>query len=302
MLVIGGIDMISKSVIMAILAGIAVTGLIPLIAGLVLLAMHKIKASSFWAGVLTYIIAMIVYSIVGGIVSAVMMFSSGGMSNIVSESVEPSVGMTVMLMVIMSAVFMLSMGICIGSCMKKTRTFKGAVSCGLGFGAGYMVTTAIGLVSNYMTCASINSGDFDRQYVQLIEMGMLDKEAVSAMKEVYTSMTVTDALVSIISAVVGAALFAASAVFIMRAVCARILFAGVGVSFALFAFQSMVQSIIPNAVAGVVIAAAVGAAALIFALRMREQIVPPPKPSYASDSFMQTVENVTGKSEDAEVK
>lgn len=292
--------MISKGVIMAALAGIAVTGLIPVIAGLVLLAMHKIKASSFWAGVLAYIIAMIAYTIVGGIVSAVMMVSSGGIGGTMSEALEPSVGLTVTLMVIMSAVFMLSMGICIGSCMKKTRTFKGAVSCGLGFGVGYMVTAAIGLVSNYMTFASINSGDFDKQYVQLIEMGMLDKESVSAMKEVYTSMTVTDTLIGIISAVAGAALFAASAVFIMRAVCARILFAGVGVSFALFAFQSMVQSIIPNAVAGVVIAAAVGAAALIFALRMREQIVPPPKPSYASDSFLQTVEN--SKSEDAEVK
>ncbi len=292
--------MISKGVIMAALAGIAVTGLIPVIAGLVLLAMHKIKASSFWAGVLAYIIAMIAYTIVGGIVSAVMMVSSGGIGGTMSEAMEPSVGLTVTLMVIMSAVFMLSMGICIGSCMKKTRTFKGAVSCGLGFGVGYMVTAAIGLVSNYMTFASINSGDFDKQYVQLIEMGMLDKETFSAMKEVYTSMTVTDTLIGIISAVAGAALFAASAVFIMRAVCARILFAGVGVSFALFAFQSMVQSIIPNAVAGVVIAAAVGAAALIFALRIREQIVPPPKPSYASDSFMQTVEN--SKNEDAEVK
>ncbi len=292
--------MISKGVIMAALAGIAVTGLIPVIAGLVLLAMHKIKASSFWAGVLTYIIAMIAYTIVGGIVSAVMMVSSGGIGGTMSEAMEPSVGLTVTLMVIMSAVFMLSMGICIGSCMKKTRTFKGAVSCGLGFGVGYMVTAAIRLVSNYMTFASINSGDFDKQYVQLIEMGMLDKETFSAMKEVYTSMTVTDTLIGIISAVAGAALFAASAVFIMRAVCARILFAGVGVSFALFAFQSMVQSIIPNAVAGVVIAAAVGAAALIFALRIREQIVPPPKPSYASDSFMQTVEN--SKNEDAEVK
>lgn len=119
--------MISKSVIMAILAGIAVTGLIPIIAGLVLLAMHKIKASSFWAGVLTYIIAMIVYTIVGGIVSGVMMASSGSLGGNMSEALEPSVGMTVMLMVVMSAVFMLSTGICIGSCMKKTRTFKGAV-------------------------------------------------------------------------------------------------------------------------------------------------------------------------------
>ncbi len=292
--------MISKGVIMAALAGIAVTGLIPVIAGLVLLAMHKIKASSFWAGVLTYIIAMIAYTIVGGITSGIMMAASGSIGGTMSEAMEPSVGLTVTLMVIMSAVFMLSMGICIGSCMKKTRTFKGAVSCGLGFGVGYMVTTAIGLVSNYMIFASINSGDFDKQYVQFIEMGVFDKETVSAMKEVYTSMTVTDTLVGIISAVAGAALFAASAVFIMRAVCARILFAGVGVSFALFAFQSIVQSIIPNAVAGVVIAAAVGAAALIFALRIREQIVPPPKPSYASDSFMQTVEN--SKNEDAEVK
>lgn len=291
--------MITKSVIMAVLAGAAVTGVVPVIAGLVLLAMHKIKASSFWAGVLTYIIALIVYAIVGGIISVVMMASSGNIADAASAAAEPSVGLTVTLMAIRSAVFMLSTGICIGSCMKKTRTFNGAVSCGLGLGAGYMVTAAISFVSSYMTCAAINSGEFDRQYGQLIEMGAVDKEAVSAMKVVYTSMTVTDTLVSIISAVAGAALFAASAVFIMRAVCARLLFAGVGVSFALLFVQNIVQSIIPNAVAGVVIAAAIGAAALIFALRMRERIVPPPKPSYASDSFMQTVES--SKSEDAEV-
>lgn len=283
--------MISKSVIMAVLAGIAVTGLIPVIAGLVLLAMHKIKASSFWAGVLAYVIAMIVYTIVGGITSGIMMAASGNMSDVMSAASEPPIGLTVLLTVIMSAAFMLSMGICIGSCMKKTRTFKGAVSCGLGFGVSYLITTAIGFVSSYTTFVSINSGDFDRQYIQLVEMGMFDKETVNAMKEVYTSMTVADTLVSILSAAAVAALFAASAVFIMRAVCARLLFAGVGISFVLFAVQNSVAAVIPNAVAGVVVAVAIGAAALIFALRMREQIVPPPKPSYAADSFMQSIEN-----------
>ena len=54
--------MIGQNVIYAVLIGIVITGVIPVIGGIILLAAGKLKGSSFWAGVLTYIIAIIVYA------------------------------------------------------------------------------------------------------------------------------------------------------------------------------------------------------------------------------------------------
>lgn len=279
--------MISQSVIMAVLIGIVITGLVPVIGGIVLLATHKIKGTSFWAGVLAYIIAMIVYSIIGGIISAAAMFSTGDMTG---ASIENSPALSAGLSAILAVCLALSMGICIGSCMKKTRTFKGAVSCGLGFGVSYMITTAIGLVSYYSTFSQINSGAFDKMYAQFVEMGAMDKEMVKTMKAMYTEFTVTDSLAQIIVAIGLTALLVAAAVFIMRGACVKKLFAGMGVSALALAGASAVSAIIPNVLVGTVVAAAIGVAALIFAVRMKEQVVAPENP-VVQDSFMQSIEN-----------
>ncbi len=285
--------MIEKNVIMAVLTGVAVTGVVPVIAGIVLLAMHKIKASSFWAGVLAYVIAFIAFTIVGGIISVTAMMSSGDMQSIMNgnaSGVEVSPVLTIIVNAIMALVFALSMSICIGKCMKNTRTFVGAVSCGLGFGIGYTVTAAISLYSLYTSFVMVNSGGFDRLYSQAVSMGAISKEQVNAMKETFTSVTAADALIQIVSAIGGAAMFAAAAVFIMRGACIRKLFTGTAAAFAAIAVQNIAEGIIPNVIAGAVISLAIGAAALIFAVRMREKITPPPKPVY-NDSFMRTVEN-----------
>ncbi len=283
--------MVEKNVIMAVLSGIAVTGVIPIIAGLVLLAVHKIKASSFWAGVLAYIIAFLAYTIVGGIISLTAMASSGNMQNIISGNAEVSPILVTVLDLIMALVFSLSMCICIGSCMKNTRTFIGAVSCGLGFGIGYMVTAAMSLYSLYSGFVMVNSGGFDKIYAQSVDAGIMTKEQVNAMKQTFTSMTAADALIQIVSAIGGAALFAAAAVFIMRGACAKKLFAGTAAAFAALAAQHVAEGLIPNVIAGAVVSLAIGAAALIFAVRMREKVTPPPKPVY-NDSFMRSIESV----------
>lgn len=283
--------MIEKNVIMAVLTGIAATGVLPVIAGIVLLAAHKIKASSFWAGVLAYIIAFLAYTIVGGIISLTAMMSSGNMQNIMSGNtgdIKISPVLTAVLNLIMALVFSLSMCICIGSCMKNTRTFIGAVSCGLGFGIGYTVTAAFSLYTLYSGFVMINSGAFDQLYAKSVDAGVMTKEQVNAMKQSFTSMTAADAFIQIVSAIGGAALFAAAAVFIMRGACAKKLFAGTAAAFAALAAQHVAEGLIPNVIAGAVISLAIGAAALIFAVRMREQVTPPPKPVY-NDSFMRTV-------------
>lgn len=270
--------MITQSVIAITLIGIVITGLIPVIGGIILMATGRIKASSFWAGVLSYIIAMLATSIVAvilGIAAPNMVANNPTVYGIISS-------------LITGVLIALAMGICVKSCM-KTRTFNAALSCGLGFGASYAVTLAIGFVGMYITFGSINSGAFDVQYAEFVKMGVFDKETVNMLKATYTDYTVTNIVQEILTAVFFAAAMAAAAVFIMRFVCTGKAFIGICSAIATLAVYS-IGSVIPNAVAAIVITAAIGIAALIFALRMKEEVVPPEKKPVA-DPFLSSVEN-----------
>lgn len=269
--------MITQSVIATTLIGVVITGLVPIIGGIVLMAMGKIKASSFWAGVLAYIIAMIVVGIVAVIIGIAAPALAGN-----------TVALGIVSSIITGVLLSLSMSVCIKSCM-KLRTFNAALSCGLGFGAGYAVTMAIELIGMYVTFGNINSGAFDVQYAQFVQMGYMDKETVNMLKETYTSQTVLTIVQQIIMTVFFAAALAAAAVFVMRFVCAGKAFIGIGYALATLTLYS-IESIIPNAAAAIIGAAAIGIAALIFALRMKEQVVPPEK-KVEIDPFMSSVEN-----------
>lgn len=273
--------MITQGVITAALIGVVITGLIPIIGGLVLMAMGKVKASSFWAGVLTYIISIIIVTIASLIVG------------IVIGIINPALAQNTVLLGIVGAVlncviFAPAMGVCVKSCM-KTRTFNAALSCGLGFGASYSVTTAISLLSTYITFASINSGEFDRQYAELIKMGVFDKETFNMLKATFTEYTVAQIVQMIITAIFFAAAITAAAVFIMRFVCTGRALPGIGLAMAAIGVCG-IGSVIPNAAAAMIVTAAIGIAALIFAVRMKEQVTPPEKKA-AYDPFMSSVEN-----------
>ncbi|MCM1059043.1 MAG: hypothetical protein NC452_01980 [Eubacterium sp.] len=295
--------MISRGVIAAALAGLAVTGVIPVIAGLVLLAVHKIKASSFWAGVLAFVIAFVIYAVAGGILSAVIMLSAanGDMSQMMNAAADENSTLTAVLQICLGILFALAMSICVGGCM-KTRTFNAALSCGLGFGVSYLVVAAIDFYSFYASFTQINSGEFDILYAPMVAQGLIDKETVSTLKETVVNQTAGNMLISIVSSFAAALLMTAAAVFIMRGVCAKKAFAGIGASLLLFTVQFGAAGLISNAAAAAVIAVAIGAAALIFAVRMRSDIVPPPKPSYAGDSFMQSIENAKNSADDTDGK
>ena len=290
--------MISREVITAVLIGLVVTGLIPIAAGLVLLAMHKIKASSFWAGVLAFVIAIVAFSIISGIISAAVMVSSvqNGATDIMTAAMNENSTLTAVLQIFMGVAIVLAMAVCIGKCM-KTRTFNAALSCGLGFGISYLVTAAMSFFTSYSTFSMINNGSFDSQYAAMVSQGIISKEAVNAMKETFTAMTVGDVLFSIVLSAAVALLMTAGAVLIMRGVCAKRTFAGIGISLVLFAAQFGIMGFVPNAAASAVVAAAIGAAALIFALRMGKDIVPPERPSYTNDSFMQSIENAKSETD-----
>ena len=273
--------MIGQNVIYAVLIGIVITGVIPVIGGIILLAAGKLKGSSFWAGVLTYIIAIIVSSIIISIASMPMLMQSDGFPTPESTS---SAGIGVVSSIIIALCFALSMGICIKSCMKKTRSFKGGISCGLGFAAGYAVTTAIGFVSIYTIFSMINSGIFDTQYTILIE-----KEDFAAMKAVYTDYTIP-AIASETASTFGLSLAAAaSGVFIMRFVCAKKTFLGILISAVVILLEN-ISAVIPNVIAASVVPLAIGAAAMIFAFRMKDSTAAEEVPA-VKDDFLTAVEN-----------
>ena len=269
--------MITQSVIATTLIGVVITGLVPIIGGIVLMAMGKIKASSFWAGVLAYIIGIIAVGIAAVIIGVAAPALAGN-----------AVALGFVSSILTGVLMALSMGVCVKSCM-KLRTFNAALSCGLGFGAGYAVTIAIGLVGSYITFGSINSGAFDAQYAQLVQMGVFDKETVNMLKETYTSYTVMTITQEILTAVFFAAALAAAAVFIMRFVCAGKASLGILSAMATLTVYSL-GSALPNAVAAIIVTAAIGIAALVFALRMKEQVVPPEKKAEV-DPFLSSVEN-----------
>lgn len=275
--------MIAQNVIMAVLVGIVITGVIPVVGGIALLATGKIKGSSFWAGVLAFVIAIIVTTIISGIYTLSRMDISNMTS--ITEDIPPM--MTVVLAVVSSVILAAAMGICIAGCM-KLRTFKGAVSCGLGFAVSYLLTSAISFVSIYFQFVQINSGAFDSMYALAIQNGAMSKELFNDLKEQIIKTSFSDIIISIINAVASAVLFVAIAIFIMRGVCSKKAFAGIAVSVLIMAAVSL-PAAIQNANIATTVSAAISIVSLIIALSMKGKIIPPQKQT-VPDPFLQTVE------------
>ncbi len=279
--------MISQSVIYSVLIGIAITGVVPIIGGIALLAMGKIKGSSFWAGVLAFIIAAIITGI--GTIIVTIPTSMASMDS-ASLTAEPPAWQLIAVSIISAIVIGFSMLILIKNCM-KTRTFKAAVSAGLGYGIPQLITIAFSLVSMYLTFSQINSGAFDQIYAMSVDMGVITKEMVAEMKAMYTEFTVNDAIAQILEAIGTALLMVAAAVVIMLYVTKKKAMIGTLISIGGIGVTSIITSVITNTLVAGVIAVAIGAAAFIFAYRMKDSIVPPEKATAANDSFMQSVAN-----------
>ena len=276
--------MITQSVIMAVLIGIVITGVIPFIGGIVLLVSGKIRGTSFWAGVLAFIIAMIATAIVGAILAIPLMNmiqTNPMMFNAIS-------------MVITGVCMALAMGICIGACMKRNN-FNGALSCGLGFGTGYSVTVAIGLISTYATAAMINSGQFDAMYSAALDQGVITKEQLYELKSQFIELTTQDVIAQTVATIGLAAAMVGCAVFIMRGKCSKNLALGIISSVIIISIDG-IASMIPNPAAAAVLPAAIGIAALIFAFRMKDKVVQEQKPA-VTDSFLESIEKVQNDQE-----
>lgn len=278
--------MISQGVIYAVLIGIVLTGVIPLIGGIALLAMGKIKGSSFWAGVLAFLIA----AIVSGIGTIIVTLPTAMTPESASLTAEPPMWQLIAVSLITAVVLGFAMLILIRNCM-KTRTFKAAVSAGLGFAVPQLLTIAFSLVSMYLTFSQINSGAFDQLYAMSVDMGVITKEMVAEMKAVYLEFSAMDAIAQILGSFGTALLYVAAAVVIMLFVIKKQAMIGTLISIGGIGVASIITSVITNALVAGVIALAIGAAAFIFAYRMKGDIVPPEKATAANDSFMQSVAN-----------
>lgn len=279
--------MISQSVIYTTLIGVVLTGVIPLIGGIVLLAAKKIKGSSFWAGVLAFIIASIVTAIGTVIVTLPTAMSA---TDSASLTVETPLWQTIAISIISAVILGFSMLILIKNCMKG-RTFKAAISAGLGFGIPQAITIAFSLVTMYVTFAKINNGKFEDDYKMAVDYGAMTKEFVAEMKAMYTSLTVNDTIAQIIATFGNVFLMVAAAIVIMLFVTKKKAMIGTLIAIGSMSVTSIVTSVISNVLVASVIALAIGAAAFIFAYRMKSGIVEPEKPTYANDSFMQSIAN-----------
>lgn len=279
--------MISQAVIYSVLIGIVLTGVIPLIGGIALLAMGKIKGSSFWAGVLAFLIAAIVSGI-GTIIVSMPTAMSSAASGTVSLTVETPDWQTIAISIISAVVIGFTMLILIRNCM-KTRTFKAAVSAGLGFGIPQLLTIAFSLISMYLTFSQINSGAFDQLYAMSVDMGVLTKELVAEMKAMYTEFTVNDAITQVLAAFGNTLLMVAAAIVIMVFVTKKKAMLGTLIAIGGIGATSVITSVITNALVAGVIALAIGAAAFIFTFRMKDSITAPEKATVANDTFMQSV-------------
>ncbi len=276
--------MISQGVIYSALIGVVLAGIIPLIAGIVLLATKKIKGSSFWAGVLAFIIS----TIVSALASLPVILSTTSTDTITTET---PLWQTIAASIISAVVLGFAMLILIKNCM-KTRTFKAAVSAGLGFGIPQIITIGFGLVGMYITFAQINSGAFDQMYAMYVDTGLYTKEMVAEMKSVYTDMTVTDMIAQIVASYGNVLIMASAAIFIMIAVTQKKAMLGTLAVIGGISVTSIISSVIPNLLVASIIALAIGAAAFYFAYATREKIVAPEQPTPANDAFMQSIANV----------
>ncbi len=277
--------MISQAVIYSVLIGIVLTGVIPLIGGIVLLATGKIKGSSFWAGVLAFIIASIITAIVTVIVALPTAMTELDSASLTTET---PLWQTIVISVLSAAILGFSMLILIKNCM-KTRTFKAAISAGLGFGIPQLLTIAFSLVSMYLTFSQINSGAFDQMYAMSVDMGIITKEMVAEMKAIYTEFTVNDTIAQILAAFGNVLLMVAAAIVIMLFVTKKKAMVGTLIVIGGIGATSIVTSVITNLIVASIIALAIGAAAFIFAYRMKDSIVAPETPTVANDAFMQSI-------------
>lgn len=275
--------------IFAALIGAVIAGVIPLVTGIILLATGKIKATSFWAGVLAFVIAILASGIITIILAAPSVF--GSLSD--PSAAELSDGMNILITVLSSLILGLSLLILIKSCM-KARTFKAAVSAGLGYGIPFILTTGYSFVSMYSSFSQINTGAFDKMYELYVSQGMMSKDMAKEMaataKAMFLEMTVSDIVATTVVGFANAFIMVAAAVVIMLYVCKKKAFIGMLLATGFITVESIISILIPNVLVSAIVVFAISVAAFLYAYRVRDGIAVPEQP-VVQDNFMNSINN-----------
>lgn len=274
--------MVKQSVIAVMLSVFVVMGIFPIIAGIILLATKKFKASAFWSGLGSAFFATIVVAIVQGV-----MMGAGMTTEALTQM--PAVAISNGALILFDMAFMF---IFLRFVLKKSRSYKGAVSFGCGFGLYYLVTVGMGMISYFMSASMINSGTFDSTYSLSIQMGAIDKETVLMLKNQILSLTSGELLMSIPQYCALVLSLIASAAFILWGISKGKTMQGLLISAAAHVLILLPSLLITNVYVATAVMVVVGVGEFIPAHKLRGDITEPEEPAAVEDDFLKTVKAV----------
>lgn len=271
--------MVTQSTIAAMLTVLVVMGILPIIAGIILLATKKFKGSAFWSGLGSAFFATMAVGIIQGI-----MMGAGMTTEALTQM--PFIAIVNGVLIVFDMVFMF---IFLRFVLKKSRSYKSAVSFGCGFGLFYLVTVGMSMISYFMSATMINSGTFDSTYSLSIQMGAVDKETVLMLKNQILSLKAAELLMSIPQ--YGALILAliASAAFILRGISQGKTAQGLLISAVVHVLIMVPSLVIKNVYGATAVMVVVGIGTFVFAHKLRGDITEPEEPAAVEDDFLKTV-------------
>lgn len=276
--------MIDRSVIVMQLVLAFLFGLIPIIVGIGLLVTKKVRGSCFWCGVLGIFIA----SIVSGIGVVPIMFDMDKLFEFQSQKGTYFIAYTIAVTILLEIARL----ICTGAVLKKRRTFFDAVSFGAGIAAMQLVSVGYSMVTMYVTSASINSGTFDSQYIPAIDSGLMTKEQLIQLKQLYFDQNVTDLALMIPSTIFAAIVTIALSVLLVKGLREKRGFLCFIIAVVISAGSTYAAIAINNDYITAAIECVLAAAGIFYMLKVKDYMKDEPETPAVLDSFMDSINTV----------
>lgn len=267
--------MVSGTIISMLMALGCIFGVGSLIAAIVLLAAKTVKGTTFWAGLLTIIIAAVVTAIITVILT---------MSGVLPQDYADSKLWTSIISGTTMVIYVLSMFIAENSVIKN-KSCKGAISFASGLNVFSLFSIGISMFSLYSVAVNTNSG----MYAELVKQKLLTEEAAATVINTVTSLTVVSTLMMVVSAVAQILVIYAIAILLMRGITNKKVAPDLLISLAVGIVAMLIPCLIDNEIVGNVISFVISLAALMYAVKVRADIIEPKPITLEEDSFAQTV-------------
>ncbi len=269
--------MVSSNVIITSLIVFFIGGVAPAITGIILLATKKLKGSAFWCGVVAYIIILIFITVT----SLYLIITD-------TEMLEPDSIFNIVLQGIYTVLNTAALAVSIFFILQQSRSYRGAISCGIGFGAVNVIATGLGMISYYYNAVLINSGRFNALYDAALELNTITDEQVTEIKRTFLELTPSDIILSLLNVIAVALLYTAMSIVIIKGLFIKKKFLLTLAAFGMHLAVTLAGLLIPDTTAAVIVITVLGAAALLCTIRLVKE---PPQPEPAKpDPFMQSVE------------